>query len=110
MEPPTDPRTLAQLVSEILDLTSGSGERLASEVGVSYASLYAWSRGRRRPSRAHARTLAQVADRRARRLAELAERLRSERGSEPRAAGLLLPPSPPDDDGPALPVEAPHPT
>jgi hypothetical protein len=60
------------VVAEILSLTSGSGEELAAQVGVSYASLYAWSRGRRHPTQRNARALAEVARRRARRLSELA--------------------------------------
>jgi transcriptional regulator with XRE-family HTH domain len=63
-----DSRSVVDLVAEILSLTSGSGEGLAEEVGVSYASLYAWSRGRRRPSARNARALAEVARVRARRL------------------------------------------
>src|SRR5688572_4100698 len=63
------------VVGEILSLTSGSGEELAAQVGVSYASLYAWSRGRRRPTQRNARALAEVARRRARRLSELADAL-----------------------------------
>jgi DNA-binding XRE family transcriptional regulator len=63
------------VVAEILDLTSGSGEELAAQVGVSYASLYAWSRGRRRPTLRNARALAEVARRRAHRLSELADAL-----------------------------------
>jgi hypothetical protein len=63
------------VVAEILDLTSGSGEELAAQVGVSYASLYAWSRGRRRPTLRNARALAEVARRRSQRLSELADAL-----------------------------------
>jgi hypothetical protein len=63
------------VVGEILSLTSGSGEELAAQVGVSYASLYAWSRGRRHPTQRNARSLAEVARRRARRLTELADAL-----------------------------------
>ena len=72
------------VVGEILSLTSGSGEELAGQVGVSYASLYAWSRGRRRPTQRNARSLAEVARRRARRLTELADAL----------VGLELDPAP----------------
>jgi len=77
MERTTDPPTPEQLVAEILDLTVGNGERLAAQVGVSYASLYAWSRGRRRPSRTNALALVREASRRSRRLAELADLLGS---------------------------------
>jgi transcriptional regulator with XRE-family HTH domain len=63
------------VVGEILGLTSGSGEELAAQVGVSYASLYAWSRGRRRPTARNARALADVARQRAKRLSELADTL-----------------------------------
>jgi DNA-binding transcriptional regulator YiaG len=65
------------VVAEILNLTSGSGEELAAQVGVSYASLYAWSRGRRRPTQRNARALAEVARQRAQRLSHLAETLDS---------------------------------
>lgn len=70
-----DAQSVIELVTEILSLTSGNGDQLAGEVGVSYASLYAWSRGRRRPSPRNLRALATVTRRRARRLSALADRL-----------------------------------
>jgi len=82
MRTPPEPPSIDRVIREMLRLTSGSGEELAQQVGVSYASLYAWSRARRRPSRANAAALAEVAMGRARRLLALADHLMVERSAE----------------------------
>jgi transcriptional regulator with XRE-family HTH domain len=50
---------------------------VADEAGVSYSALYSWATGRRRPSRENLKRLAEVATRRADRLADLAEGIHS---------------------------------
>jgi hypothetical protein len=103
------------VVAEILDLTSGSGEELAAQVGVSYASLYAWSRGRRRPTLRNARALAEVARRRAQRMSELADALvkldleQPAASSSPSELGAASSGSSPGSTGPALSAPVPPP-
>jgi hypothetical protein len=98
------------VVAEILDLTSGSGEELAAQVGVSYASLYAWSRGRRRPTLRNARALAEVARRRAHRLSELADALmKLELEQLPAVSSPELGTSSSGSSGPALGAPVPPP-
>lgn len=65
-------RITRQLLAE---LTPRHGA-LADELGVTYSTLYSWSTGRRRPSPANARRLAEASAERAGRLAELADALR----------------------------------
>ena len=47
--PESDQEDLAGLIGEVLALTCGSVEDLATEAGISKDSLYAWASGRRRP-------------------------------------------------------------
>jgi hypothetical protein len=56
---------------------------LAQEVGVSYAALCSWSRGRRQPPSHRLRKLADVLEDRAQRMRELAVELRAQ--ADPRA-------------------------
>ena len=70
-------RGIARLIDELLDTTAGRLEDVADEAGVSYSALYSWATGRRRPSRENLKRLAEVAARRADRLADLAEGIRS---------------------------------
>jgi transcriptional regulator with XRE-family HTH domain len=68
---------LSELVQDLLSGIAGRVEDVAEETGVSYSALYSWSTGRRRPGPQNVEKLAELADQRARRLARLAERLRS---------------------------------
>ena len=74
---------IAGLIDELLDTTAGRLEDVAEEAGVSYSALYSWATGRRRPSRENLARLADVAARRADRLADLAQGLRSRLNGRP---------------------------
>ena len=71
----------AETIEELLAVTAGRLEDLAEEAGVSYSALYSWATGRRRPSRRNLDRLAELAEDRAERLAELAARLGADPGS-----------------------------
>ncbi len=68
------------MIREAARIAAGNLEELASEVGVSYASLKAWMDGRRNPTPENLRRLAAVLERRGDELRELAEGLRKEAG------------------------------
>lgn len=63
-------------IEHIIALAAGSIEELASEVGVTYSTLYGWATDRRRPTRDHLLELARVADERSDDLRSAAARLR----------------------------------
>ncbi len=69
------PANVSEVVREFLDLVADARIDLAESVEVSYASLHAWSTGRRAPNRENALKLARVAQDRAVRIAELARLL-----------------------------------
>jgi transcriptional regulator with XRE-family HTH domain len=71
---------VSDLVGDLLDGIAGRMEDVAQEAGVSYSALYSWATGRRRPGRRNLEKLASVAEERADRLEQLAERLRREVG------------------------------
>lgn len=66
---------VSRVVGELVELLAGGKDDLAASADVSYASLHAWSSGRRTPSRDNAAELARVARVRAARVVELAELL-----------------------------------
>lgn len=68
--------SIHECIEEIVALAAGSIERLADEVGVTYATLYGWATDRRRPSAEHLLELARVTDERSDALREAAARLR----------------------------------
>lgn len=72
---------VSDLVGDLLDGIAGRMEDVAQEAGVSYSALYSWATGRRRPGRRNLEKLASVAEERAGRLEQLAERLRNQAGS-----------------------------
>ena len=65
------------LVEDLLDGIAGRMEDVAQEAGVSYSALYSWATGRRRPGRRNLERLANLAEQRAGRLDDLADRLRA---------------------------------
>lgn len=69
---------LQELIGQSLDLTAGTVDGLASDLGVSYHTLWGWQVGRRTPSAAAVRHLAATAEERARDLKHLAEKLRQQ--------------------------------
>lgn len=72
-----DQPTVPEAVSRACTESAGTVQALAREVGVSYAALCSWSRGRRQPPPHRLRRLADVLDVRAERLREVAAELRS---------------------------------
>lgn len=70
------------VVSRTLAALTPSVRELAREVHVTYASLYAWAAGRRTPTAANLKRLAEAAERRARMLTSLAAELRQVADSE----------------------------
>lgn len=68
--------TIHACIERIIALTAGSIEELATETGVSYATLYGWATDRRTPTTEHLLSLAEIADRRADALRETAALLR----------------------------------
>lgn len=72
--PLTDPE-LTDLIVQASDAFTPSQAELASEVGVQPLALTTWRRGRSRPTREHLRNMAHALEKRAERLAVLAERL-----------------------------------
>jgi transcriptional regulator with XRE-family HTH domain len=86
MPQPTSVRSdVAQTVSRACTESAGTVQALAQEVGVSYAALCSWSRGRRQPPPHRLHRLADVLEDRAERLRAVAAELR-ERAAEPRAS------------------------
>lgn len=82
---------VSRVVKELLELVAGAKTDLAESAEVSYASLHAWSAGRRAPTLENARKLARVAQARAARIAELAGLLsRYARTGELTAESMLL--------------------
>lgn len=71
-----------KLVVELVRRVAIEKEVLAEELGVSYASLYAWSTGRRRPGRRVLQRMAELAERRSEELESLAEQLREAGGEQ----------------------------
>ncbi|HEY8468461.1 MAG TPA: helix-turn-helix transcriptional regulator, partial [Longimicrobiales bacterium] len=71
------------VVSRALAALTPSVRELAREVHVTYASLYAWAAGRRTPTAANLKRLAEAAERRARMLTSLAAELRRVAESDP---------------------------
>lgn len=65
------------MIERILGTTTGSIHDLAAEIGVTYATLYAWATGRRKPSRANLLKLAERVDDRADTLRNTAEEMRA---------------------------------
>ncbi|MFO7893136.1 MAG: helix-turn-helix transcriptional regulator [Longimicrobiales bacterium] len=78
---------ISVLIDELLDTTAGRLEDVAEEAGVSYSALYSWATGRRRPSPENLERLASVAARRANRLANLADGLRTRLNGREAASG-----------------------
>lgn len=70
------PSAISRIVKPLLAALSMDRKQLAQEIRVTYATLYAWSVDRRRPSPKNAERLAEVAEQRARELDRLADRLR----------------------------------
>jgi transcriptional regulator with XRE-family HTH domain len=70
-------REVPETVSRACTESAGTVQALADEVGVSYAALCSWSRGRRQPPPHRLRRLADVLDDRAERLREIAGELRA---------------------------------
>jgi transcriptional regulator with XRE-family HTH domain len=70
--------TISESVANACTESAGTVQALAEEVGVSYAALCSWSRGRRRPPAHRLLKLAEVMDSRAERLRELAIELRQQ--------------------------------
>jgi DNA-binding transcriptional regulator YdaS (Cro superfamily) len=75
-----DRTAVAESVARACTASAGTVQALAEEVGVSYAALCSWSRGRRQPPPHRLSTLADVLDRRAERLRALANELRGHAG------------------------------
>lgn len=71
-------RNVAEMIDEALKLAIGEVEEMAREVGVSRTTLHLWRRGERSPSPDNLRRLADVLERRAGGLRDIAERLREE--------------------------------
>lgn len=76
-----DRSVIASSVATACTESAGTVQALAEEVGVSYAALCSWSRGRRRPPAHRLEKLADVLDDRAGRLTALAQQLREHAGS-----------------------------
>jgi AcrR family transcriptional regulator len=70
------------LVEDLLEGIAGRMEDVAQEAGVSYSALYSWATGRRRPGRRNLERLASLAEQRAGRLDDLADRLRARLNGE----------------------------
>jgi transcriptional regulator with XRE-family HTH domain len=66
----------ATLLRRALSEGPFSMRTVAEETGISYDSLYSWSRGRRTPKPEHLRQVAEEFDRRAELLRKLADELR----------------------------------
>ncbi len=73
---PEQEQELRRLIERGVSAGAGTVEDLARETGVAYATLHAWTSGRRRPSRPNLLRLAAVLDRRSERLAAVASALR----------------------------------
>lgn len=73
---PEREQELRQLIEKGVSAGAGTVEDLARETGVAYATLHAWTSGRRRPSRPNLLRLATVLDRRSKRLERVAHALR----------------------------------
>lgn len=67
---------LRGLIRNALDLTAGSVDALASELGVSYHTLWGWKAGRRTPNAHAVRHFADTVERRSTELGQVAEQLR----------------------------------
>jgi transcriptional regulator with XRE-family HTH domain len=91
------PQTVARACTE----SAGTVQALAQEVGVSYAALCSWSRGRRQPPAHRLRRLADVLEDRAGRLREIAAELRTltENDARRAAAPLAIAADSPRPDG-----------
>lgn len=76
---------VADTVARACTAGAGTVQALAEEVGVSYAALCSWSRGRRQPPAHRLRSLADVLDDRSNRLRELARELRAHAGDDRQA-------------------------
>lgn len=72
-----DRTAVAESVARACTASAGTVQALAEEVGVSYAALCSWSRGRRQPPPHRLRKLADVMEDRAQRLRDLAIELRT---------------------------------
>jgi transcriptional regulator with XRE-family HTH domain len=72
----SEEQELQRLIEEGVSAGAGTVEDLARETGVAYATLHAWTSGRRRPSRPNLLRLANVLDQRSERLALVASALR----------------------------------
>lgn len=76
-----DRSLIASSVATACTESAGTVQALAEEVGVSYAALCSWSRGRRRPPAHRLQKLADVLDDRAERLTAIAQQLREQAGA-----------------------------
>jgi transcriptional regulator with XRE-family HTH domain len=85
-----DRTAVAESVARACTASAGTVQALAEEVGVSYAALCSWSRGRRHPPAHRLRTLADVLDERSQRLQALAAELWAQAG-EPETQPSLDP-------------------
>lgn len=66
------------MVVRAIEAAAGGIEQLAADVGVSYATMWAWANGKRNPTPANLRKLARVLRRRSVKLEELANRIDEE--------------------------------
>lgn len=70
------PEELRRLIRSALDRTAGSVDGLASELGVSYHTLWGWKAGRRTPNPRALRQFAEALEQRSHDLEQIAGRLR----------------------------------
>jgi transcriptional regulator with XRE-family HTH domain len=89
-----DRQAVAQTVDRACTAGAGTVQALAEEVGVSYAALCSWSRGRRQPPAHRLRKLAEVLDSRAGLLHELADELRMRADEKSAGAPAAVVPAP----------------
>jgi transcriptional regulator with XRE-family HTH domain len=89
-----DRQAVAQTVDRACTAGAGTVQALAEEVGVSYAALCSWSRGRRQPPAHRLRKLAEVLDSRAGLLHQLADELRMRADEKSSGAPAAVVPAP----------------
>jgi transcriptional regulator with XRE-family HTH domain len=66
------------MIQRALEAISGGVERLATELGLHYNTVWSWKEGRRYPSPENRRKLAEVLEARGEELRRIAEELRRE--------------------------------